>query len=194
MNIFFTPLKFTSVKYPGRFHHIVSIPASVTIMSLTAIFIYPRNITILGENGIFDKISSILPVLGGFFIAALTVIVSQDHQLLREKMNGSKKPFLKGENEPLTRIRFLSLLFGYLSFSSFFLMAMIFLIEAVAPGIRKDAYEWIWISCKGLAIGVVAFWLSHMFSATMIGLHYFSDRLYRSNDKANFRKRLPPID
>lgn len=194
MTIFFTPLKFLTVKYPGRFHHTFSIPLSVAALSMIAVFLYPKNIDILGDGGVFDKLSSILPVLGGFFIAALTVIVSQDHPLLREPMNGSKKPYLAGEKEPLTRVRFLSLLFGYLSFSSFSLMAIIFLIETMAPALRTDANRWVWAASKVAAISIMAFWLAHMFSATMIGLHYFSDRLYRSNDKASFRKPLPPLE
>lgn len=194
MNIFFTPLKFIFIKYPGRIHHVFSAPISVTILSIFAIFIYPKNIAILGDDGIFEKLNTILPVLGGFFIAALTVITGQDNNMLRGTMNGSKKPFISGENEPLTRARFLSLLLGYLSFSCFFLMAILFLVETVAPGIKKDANHAVWTILKILTVGGVSFWLSHIFSATMIGLHYFSDRLYRPDSKSSFRKNLPPLD
>jgi hypothetical protein len=132
--------------------------------------------------------------LGGFFIAALTVIVSQDHPLLRETMNGSKKPYIPGEGEPLTRARFLSLLFGYLSFSSFLLMAVIFSVETLAPALRNDVGHIAWTIIKVASLGIIFFWLFHMFVATMIGLHYFSDRLYRSDGKAKFGKPLPPAE
>lgn len=86
---------------------------------------------------------------------------------------------LSGEQVPLTRQRFLALLFGYLAFSAFALYAIGFVAMLIAPGLKTmlPALAHPWLS--GLFLLLYNFWLCHLFVATLIGLYYFTDRLQR---------------
>jgi hypothetical protein len=99
---------------------------------------------------------------------------------------------LKGQSAPLSRQRFLALLFGYLAFSAFTLYVSGFLAILLAPGMKSllPAHLHIWASAAFL-IGY-NFWLSHLFVSTMIGLYYFTDRLQRPDAEIIRGGRVQP--
>jgi hypothetical protein len=157
-------------------------------MSLTG------TVPVLGPSGLFSKLLSIMPIAGGFFVAALTVILSQSNSLLQAGFSGEDKPVLKADGEPMTRQRFLALLFGYLSFSSFSITALVAGTDLIAPSLTSQFDGKEWTTAKGSVTFFVLFWSMQMFSCSLIGLFYLTDRLYRAPGVAKFRKDLPSAD
>ncbi len=192
MKIFGAPLNYYRLVYKGKFSHDVLIPLCMALPAGFLILGYPGEVQILGGNGLFSKFTQFLPILGGFYIAALTVVLTQDHKALKSKIIGSNAPKLPSDNEPLTRARFLAILFGFLSFASFSLLLLIISLETLAPGFSKIMTENIKYISKIMIVLFVLFLLSQIFIATMIGLYYMSDRLYRSDRQARFGKKIPP--
>ena len=148
--------------------------------------------SVLGSSGLFTKLLAIMPIAGGFFVAALTVILSQSNSVLQAGFVGENKPELPGEAEPLTRQRFLALLFGYLSFSSFSLAGVLAGTDFIGPALKTVITTDAWFYLKVVTTFAVLFWTVQMFCCSMIGLFYLTDRLYRSRGVSKFKRELPP--
>lgn len=191
MNVLRAPFLFLAIRFRGKASYIFVMPLILTLLSISVLFYFRSSIQVLGQSGLFSKLLAIMPIAGGFFVAALTVILSQSHSILQSNFSGSDKPSLKSDEEPMTRQRFLALLFGYLSFSSFSITGIVAGIDLIAPAFRLQFNQNSWDTVKFSTVFFVLFWTFQMFSCSLIGLYYLTDRLYRSNATATFRKELP---
>ena len=116
----FKPIIYLTVEHPEKRKYDFWLPAAFAC-AFTAIYIFlDGTIKFIESGGIVDSINQLLALLVGFFIAALAAVATFNSPSMDEKTLG--KPFLlkenyKGENYvvELTRRRFLSLMFGYLS-------------------------------------------------------------------------------
>lgn len=149
-------------------------------MTLTAaLLLWPSVPSPYGAGGLLGSLQNLFAILGGFFVSALTLVATSATPGLLQPLAGYPPVKLAYERAPLTRQRFLGLLFGYLAFSSFALYAIGFLAMLLAPGMKSllpSAFH-IWVS--GFFLIAYNFWLSHLFVSTLIGLYYFTDRLQR---------------
>ena len=186
--IFKTPFLFLTLDYPSRNIYVLYAPLTFASVITIILIVPPLQIPVLGLSGYFAFISSALPILGGFFVAALTVILSASNKVLNETMVGDSAPRIGSEKEPLTRVRFLALLFGYLSFSCFALFGIIGMVQLFG-GKLSYFLGAVLLPIKILTIWLITFWLSQAAVMTMIGLHYLTDRLYRADGKAKFRNK-----
>jgi hypothetical protein len=194
MNIFRAPFLFLMIRFQGRWTYILALPL-LTALVLTALTVWlGSKVSVLGPSGLFTKLLAIMPIAGGFFVAALTVILSQSNSILQAGFVGDNKPVLVNDDEPMTRQRFLALLFGYLSFSSFTIAGILAGTDFIAPALRTLIEPSGWLYAKVLTTFGVLFWTSQMFWCSMIGLFYLTDRLYRSTGVAKFRKDLPTVE
>lgn len=180
------------IRFHGRWAYILVLPF-ITAFTLTALVVWlGAKVSVLGPSGLFTKLLAIMPIAGGFFVAALTVILSQSNSVLQAGFVGENKPVLDNDDEPMTRQRFLALLFGYLSFSSFTISGVLAGTDFIAPALRTLVEPELWLYTKVFTTFGVLFWTAQMFSCSMIGLFYLTDRLYRSSGVAKFKKDLPP--
>lgn len=130
-------------------------------------------------NGYIAGLQALYPMIGGFFVAALTLLSTASTTALSQPLNSTPPITFGRETAPLDRRRFLCLLFGYLSFSSFALYAVGFIVSLLAPGARQLTPIWLHTPVSALFLLAYNFWLAHMFISTMVGLYYFTDRLQR---------------
>jgi len=192
VNIFRAPFLFLMIRFHGRWTYILVLPLLAALVMTGLVVWLGDKVSVLGPSGLFTKLLAIMPIAGGFFVAALTVILSQSNSVLQAGFVGENKPVLENDNETMTRQRFLALLFGYLSFSSFTIAGILAGTDFIAPAIKTliDPQPWLYI--KVLTTFRVLFWTAQMFSCSMIGLFYLTDRLYRATGVAKFKKDLPP--
>ena len=136
---------------------------------------------------VIGKLSAFLGVLTGFFIAALAAVATFGKTEMDDPMPGD--PPLRLEHkinketffENLTRRRFLSLLFGYLSFLSLTLYVIGYgytvvdgyFVSSLAKTTREAVFSIFWI--------FYMFWIANILSNTYLGLFYLSDRIHRPN-------------
>jgi hypothetical protein len=148
--------------------------------ALTAVLrLWPAIPSPFSATGYIAGLQPMYAILGGFFIAALTLLTTAQTTALRQPLAGYPAPMVAGESTPLIRQRFLCLLFGYLSFSVFGLYLLGFGAILCAPGLRLmvGGATRAWLGTFFL-FGY-NFWLAHTAVATLVGLYYFTDRLQR---------------
>jgi hypothetical protein len=192
MNVLRAPFLFLLIRFQGRWAFILLVPLLLAASATGVIMWLGARVSVLGSSGLFTKLLAIMPIAGGFFVAALTVILSQSNSVLQAGFVGENKPELPGEAEPLTRQRFLALLFGYLSFSSFSLAGVLAGTDFIGPALKTVITTDAWFYLKVVTTFAVLFWTVQMFCCSMIGLFYLTDRLYRSSGVSKFKRELPP--
>lgn len=192
MNVLRAPFLFLLIRFQGKWAYVLVMPFLAAISATGFIMWLGPKVSVLGSSGLFTKLLAIMPIAGGFFVAALTVILSQSNSVLQAGFVGENKPELPGESEPLTRQRFLALLFGYLSFSSFSIAGVLAGTDFIGPALKTMSSADNWLYLKFATTFAVLFWTAQMFCCSMIGLFYLTDRLYRSGGVAKFKRELPP--
>lgn len=189
-----SPLTFLAVRYPGGVALAWVTPAVLAIMVVGLVMLLDIDVPITGDDGILKAAISLFTVAGGFFVAALTVLITNDHNFLNGYFVGVNKPNIKGEKEELTRKRFLSLLFGYFSFASFSIVVACLLMTVYGDffiSIPQGALRSIGSAVAGF---VGAFFAFQLFLLSLVGLHYLTDRLHRSDGRSKFSITPPSTD
>lgn len=186
----FAPLRYWQIRHPvKRLWDIIFPTVGATLLTAT-LFLWPSIPSAYADDGYLAGLQNLYAILGGFFIAALTLVSTADTKAFRQPLTGSPAPRFKLEKAPLNRRRFLCFLFGYLAFSSFSLYAIGFLALLLADGAREIIGLQARTIFSALFLLVYNFWLSQLFVSTMLGLYYFTDRLQRPdpeiiNDEIN---------
>ncbi len=131
----------------------------------------------------FDSISTFVQVLPGFFIASLSAIASYGNENIDNKMSGNP-PYLLEITErgkyksELSRRRFLTLMFGYLSAISMIITIFLFLIRL--------SYDVQILTVPSVIYFIVYYLVSFIFfyiffqiiTITLYGIYYLADRMY----------------
>lgn len=176
------PLIYLRVKQPMKRRYDLVIPSAGALSLTGLLIVWPGHASIFGSEGFLHNLQSLFAILGGFFVAALTLLSTSDSPVLKAPLAGWPAATLRGIDGPLSRKRFLCLLFGYLAFSAFSLYAIGMVAMLIAPGL-KPLVAPAWRSPISAAFLLpYGFWLTHMFISTLIGLYYFTDRLQRPDN------------
>lgn len=175
----FAPLRYWRVHHPTKAIWDLAFPAVGAIVLTAILVLWPRIPSPFVANGFLAGLQSLYAILGGFFVAALTLLSTAETRALVQPLSGNPPPRYGSERLPLERRRFLCLLFGYLAFSSFGLYALGFLGQLLAPGLAAVLPEYPRVLLKVVFLLGYNGWLSHVFITTMVGLYYFTDRLQR---------------
>lgn len=191
MNVLRAPFLFLLIRFRGKWIYTAVLPALSAALVTLLVTMFAGSVRVLGGAGLFSKLLAVMPIAGGFFVAALTVILSQSNSVLQAGFTGTEKPNLASDGEPMSRQRFLALLFGYLSFGSFTISALVAGIDLIAPALVSMIRLDYWHIIKTITTFLVMFWSFQMFFCSLIGLFYLTDRLYRSSGVASFKRELP---
>lgn len=184
------PLKYWQIRHPVKRRWDMVLPSVGAVVLTLLIRLWPAVPSPFTPTGYLAGLQSLYAILGGFFVAALTLLSTANSEALLQPLGGTPRITYGQEIAPLERRRFLCLLFGYLSFSCFALYGLGFVANMLAPGMRVlfiPEFRY-WLGTVFLA--VYNFWLVHLFISTMIGLYYFTDRLQRA-DPTLVRDALP---
>ncbi len=173
------PLRYWRVRHPIKWMWDYALPITGSILLTSILLFWPQIPSPFAEKGFLAGLQNLYAILGGFFVAALTLLSTAETAALLQPLSGNPAPRFSAERVPLERRRFLCLLFGYLAFTAFALYAVGLLAQLLAPGARSflPTYLKAWVS--GAFLFAYNFWLSHVFVSTLVGLYYFTDRLQR---------------
>lgn len=191
-----TVFDFLRIKYPDNTHRaaVYLLPALLSLVGtsvlayLASIHTSDQNINFLLSRK-FEDAFTLLLVLPGFYIAALSAIAAINRPAIDEFIHG-KTPYLvkqelnrpKGEvyHQPLTRRLFLSLLFAYLASISLFLalsliaIRSIYSIELLADFAQlKTNFA---IGIYSLIMFAVFFIIAQIFTLSLVGISYLGYR------------------
>lgn len=170
------PFSYLFIKHEKQALYTLKFPFVLTLITIAFLCILPVE-KIVGDSGVIAGWVSIISSFPSFFFAALVFIVAFGHAELDEVMSGKNPPTLKVryhsgyQQLPMTRRRFLAVLFSFLVVASLLLSlgAKVFLkLE-----IRQDLF--IYYSWFGVVIFTFLLW--QMVAAIMLGIYYLADRL-----------------
>lgn len=178
------PLRYVLIRHRAKLLYDFLLPA-ILAAGVTALLVYSlKPIEVFGREGYLSSLQNLLTIMGGFFVAALTLITTATMPILKEPVGGREPPRLANESAPLSRKRFLAYLFGYLSTSSFLLVAITIVANLAAPDIAARTPQAAHMAVKTVFLGLFNFWLAHVFVATLLGMFYFTERLQMSDGRA----------
>lgn len=182
------PLDYLRIHHPSKVRYDFWLPLTIAIVSTVLLILLPVKVPILGSSGLISIFTGLLQILIGFYIASLAAVATFDREIMDSVMAG-QPPILKRkidnetEEEELTRRRFLSLMFGYLSLLSFFLYFLGTFVNLVAPSLLTLVSVKILPYLKWGLVFVFLFLASNLFITTLLGLYYMSDRIHRGDPK-----------
>lgn len=173
-----TPTRYLRIRAEGgdKLWVDFGLPAIATAL-VTAFWIWrPALIPMSGGQGLVSGVSGLMQILVGFYVATLAAIATFPASSLDELTNR-----ITLDKKPLKRRRFLAYLFGHLAFLSILLViAMLFrpLVEAMLADVTgPDVVFWI----RVVMVGAYQFVFWQMIFVTLLGLHYLTDRIHRSD-------------
>lgn len=189
----FVPLNYLRIDHPEKRKFDIFLPLVLAcIFSLPLLSAEFRGDVLGGTLKIIDSTTSFLGVMTGFFIAALAAVATFGKSEMDATMPGDPHVRLEHRRneeayfEDLTRRRFLSFLFGYLSLIALalyvsglmYLVADRYFIASQLPKIRTTTFCIFWL--------IYSFCIANILSNTLLGLYYLTDRIHRPNP--NLRK------
>lgn len=185
------PFSYLNIDYKGKWKLDWLGPllaALITTILLVGVgFIKP--LSILGDNGLIDKLTALLETLPGFYIAALAAIATFN-RIDIDRIMPSPPPkiniFIRGKTVPieLTRRRFLCILLAFLTAESLILLVSGIFAQTVSSSIKELFYiKWhSLILYSFLFVYLIFFW--QLIVVTFFGLFYLGDRIHQPDDSA----------
>jgi len=164
------------------------VPGVLALVAVIALRCSAGGINFFGANGVVASVTGFVQNLPGFFIAALAAIATFNREDLDEKL--PDPPLTVADchrgtwnRVPLTRRRFLSLLFSFLTAQSISITVMGITFMQVAAWltstvIMPEAKPFLAI----IGSAIYCFLFAQMMSVTCLGLYYLGDRIHRPND------------
>jgi len=184
-DVLLAPLKYLAIRHPFKFTWDFVYPGVATGFVLFAIYVFPKIANVFGTSDSYiTGLTSILVVLGGFFVASLTLVATAPSTMLDTPLLGHPKITLGKSERELSRRAFLCYLFGYLSFSCFCLVMIGYFSTLLAPGLKESRLAQSHETLLELPfLAAYTYWVFQVFFATMVGLYYFSERLAKPDQK-----------
>jgi hypothetical protein len=179
-----SPLKYLSIRHGWWLRYNVVCPTIGAVLVATVVYATPGVNPVFGKEGFLKGLEPTLAIVGGFFIAALTLVTTDKSEILKAPVGGNSPPRLDGE--VLSRRRFLAYLFGYLSFAAFALIGLSVIAGLLEPLVLSWKIARFAKAANCLAAGLVGGWLTQAMIATLLGLYYFTERLQISDRRVQF--------
>jgi hypothetical protein len=178
------PISYLAIHDPSKWKIDWILPAALTVFITSCLFLLPIRPPVFGDTGVLVKLSGLLQILPGFYIASLAAIATFNKNNMDEYMPEPTPTVtvrVSGHTLPirLTRRRMLSLLFGYLTFLSLALFLSIIAANFVAPSMKKLIPDHLHSVALGVFVIVYGLFFWHMIAVTLFGLYQLSDRMHQ---------------
>jgi len=179
------PFGYLSISHPAKKVVDWYIPICLAALLCITVFIFRTSVNVWGENGLVAMVQGLVQGLPGFYIAALAAVATFGKQSILDTLIPEPTPTIDtwyggGKLEiELTRRRFLSLLFAYLTAISLCLSIFSAFVRALANPIRNWFPEIISNFCYFVITYAYVFFVLQMLIVTLWGLYYLSDKMHQ---------------
>lgn len=202
LELIFKPLNYLDIKWEvkgkitkKKFDYTIPIMCSILISTVLVIIdlivVPPANSTF--STNIFDGdftglLSGFLQTIPGFYIAALAAIATLNSDTMDNPMLGQNPPYemlietnpYREVPNPVSRRRFLSSLFAYLSFVSLLLFFLTLVFKYfynlnILP-VSTCLYSFLYF----INLSIFFFFFAQLIFLTLVGLYYLGDRVHRN--------------
>lgn len=191
LDILLRPFAFLGIQHPDKTFRLMNWVLSFLLAALsTALILSVNGLNVFGETGLLAKVQNFVQSLPGFYLAALTAVAAFGSASMDELMPGTPPTGVILHNGAptrtgLTRRRMLSMMFAFLTASSFLLtfgliaaVSFASLAHAWLLGLRLTDAGCLVLFVKGLVVFIAMFALWQMLLITTWGLFYLGDRIH----------------
>ncbi|CAA7614668.1 Phage membrane protein [Magnetospirillum sp. LM-5] len=196
-NRLLAPLDYLRIQHETKRKYDWYLPGGLTAIAVGVFFILPVPPSVFGPSGLIDRLGQLVQILPGFYIAALAAISTFNKADMDDPMpevpptlavTYRGKPFVL----ELTRRRFLSAMFGYLTFLSIGLYLGGLIANIVAPSLAMVIPQGYHVWAKAAFMAAYGFWQANMLITTLVALYYLSDRIHMVGPHHNKRNGEQP--
>ena len=180
------PLTYLRIKHDAKAKYDWWYPVLLTILSVVVYYLLPVRFFLTGSDGLLGQVQELIQLLIGFYILALSIVATFDVPNLDVEMKGAAPTLKEPRREDgqivtvrLTRRRYLSFLFGYLSLLSLVFFLMVMLVNIVHPSLAKSCSASVAHVLRFVGVGVFGFLFWQMIVITLQGLFFLIDRIHR---------------
>ena len=155
-----------------------------SIILVIICFLGDRNLAFSNDK-LIDDINSLMGILAGFYMVALVAVASFPKCDLDNELKGRTpklKSFRQGKQiiEPLTRRRFLTVLFGYCAILSIIIYGIgVPFIHLKIPQPDQDFSQLVLNYLEAIALVIYVWGISSLLVVTLLGLYYLVERIHR---------------
>ena len=183
MLVLFRPLSFLSIRHASNLPVLVNwaLPVAATVVSLLSLHWLGSDVNMFGPQGLLDRLLSFIQTLAGFYIAALAAVSSFNSPHLDREMPAPAPTLHIMYNGgmqlvPVTRRRFLTSMFAYLTSLSF-LFSLAAIVSLVLAPVLKQTWSGAVIYLYWIGAGLFLLALFQMICVTFWGLFYLGERM-----------------
>lgn len=181
------PFAYLTIRHPGRLplaiNWLVPVVLAASTLAACTAMATDTPFNVFGDSGLISRVLGFVQGLAGFYIAALAAIASFNSPHMDTLMPGTPptlriKYNTKASVVKLTRRRFLSAMFAFLTASSLVITALSIAALTFAGPLKSiipmQAQPWfVWSFCS---VYLVA--LFQLMSVTFWGLYYLGERVH----------------
>lgn len=179
------PWAYWFIKGPGKSVFDWWLPLIFALIVAVTVDASKHQINFFGVGGVVSMLTGFIQNLPGFFIAALAAVATFDRDEL-DKVMPEPTPsicvYIKGQwaRISLTRRRFLSAMFAFLTVQSIFITLVGIGVVSCAGWLNSfDGIGLVrrWLSFGGATVYCIFLW--QMITVTCLGLYYLGDRIHQ---------------
>ncbi|MFW0061158.1 MAG: hypothetical protein AB8V60_03605 [Coxiella endosymbiont of Dermacentor nuttalli] len=202
LELIFKPLNYLDIKWEvkgkitkKKFDYIIPIICSISVSIILVLIDFfieaPKNSTF--STNIFDGdftslLSGFLQTIPGFYIAALAAIATLNSEIMDRPMLGQNPPYenlietnpYRVVSNPVSRRRFLSSLFAYLSFVSLLLFFLTLVFKYFYNLNIMPVNIFVYSALYFINLFIFLFLFTQLILLTLVGLYYLGDRVHRN--------------
>lgn len=180
------PMSYLAINHQMKWRVDWLYPLIAALLS-TAVFLIGRRygpVPVFGDGGIYGRILSFTQNLPGFYIAALAAIATFNRSDI-DKIMPEPAPSIdikrlgKSEIIKLTRRRFLSSMFAFLTAESILIIVLCIFAQELAPTLKAVLYVQAQEYVTGLALMLLLTLFWQMLFTSFWGLFYLGDKLHQ---------------
>ncbi len=175
------PLNYLAIRHESRIFSLFNwiLPAAFSALAVCACFWLAPGVNLFHAEGLIAKILNFVQNMPGFYLAALAAVATFGKADLDQLMPGRPPTAVVLYNgQPvkvqLTRRRFLSMMFSYLT-----ALSLMLTIGAIVATAFVDALHGsIWGSIRWVALFAYLLFFIQMLVVTLWGLYYLGERIH----------------
>ena len=190
------PLDYLRIYHSQKRKYDFLLPMIIATLTTIALYMLPSSVKITGNDGLLAIFTGLLQILTGFYIASLAAVSTFEREGMDQVMLGDPPTLRKSEQgrveiEQLTRRRFLSLMFGYLSLLSFFLYFLGAFADLLDPNLHALIPAVVFPVFKWCSLFIYLFFSSNLMVATLLGLYYMTEKIHKETGKVISKSDKP---
>lgn len=177
------PFAYLTIQHRHKWQIDWFLPGVLSTVTVVIVLMYLPHLNVYGDNGVISRVLGFVQNLPGFYIAALAAIATFGRTDI-DSIIPAPTPMITEEREgvkdriPLTRRRFLCMMFAFLTAESVSLVLVSILLLSIASEASFTHTVSLKIIGDFIFLGYL-FVLYQMILATFWGLFYLGDRIHR---------------